>query len=150
MKVHVTEIDEKQPAWHRSKIIVHKENGFYLSEFANQEQLDKWCKSVGVLLGESTEEYRHGNFVKTYNVNQQFDEKYFSNKKDLPSNVVPHKGVVMGSIVTCYVLIEGNITTIYRPEPSMKEVFNPLTAEEHVKFVRENGHINIEEELIVY
>ena len=51
------------------------------------------------------------------------------------------KGLSNGSIVDCYAGIGENIIEIFRPNPNAKEVYQPMTHEEEMKYRKENWYL---------
>lgn len=67
------------------------------------------------------------------------DEGYFWKKEDLPSGAKKIKALSNGSIVDCYYKKEKSAVCFYRPNPNAKNVYKPLSIEEHIKHQKENG-----------
>lgn len=49
------------------------------------------------------------------------------------------KALSNGSIVDCYVTNDGECVRIYRCNPNSKKFYNPLSIDEHIKFVNAHG-----------
>ncbi|PHE64233.1 hypothetical protein COF68_05155 [Bacillus toyonensis] len=145
MKVKVTRVSKTDLELHRSELMVHTEDGNILCEFSKMEQFERWCKLVGVELSLPRPKYHKGVLYYTYEFKQEFFEYEFTNLKEIPHEAVKCKGLSYGNIVTCYVWVTGSKTIIYRPNSFFKDIFQPLSAEEHVKFIEENGTLNVEQ-----
>ena len=146
--IMITEV-EKPVAMHDTKFTVHQ-GTWHLNNFNSRDALERWCKLTGIKLEEvlvAEDERLHRTmpecgWVKTYFPKQQFGEKLFGNINQIPKNAVKCKGLSNGSIVDCYVLVDGDKTTIYRPNPNSVELYKPMNIKEHANFVRDNGFLN--------
>ena len=144
----ITEV-EKPVRLHDTKFTVHQ-GTWHLNNFNTREALERWCKLTGIELEEvevAGDERLHRTmpecgWVKTYFPKQQFADKEFSDINQIPKNAVKCKGLATGSIVDCYVLVDGDKTTIYRPNPNSVELYKPMNIKEHANFVRDNGYLN--------
>ena len=130
-------------SYHRSKIIVHKDWNLYLAEFPTEKTLQKWLDYCGLEI--KLEETKMAlnpecGLWKRFSVNRKVkEERYFWKKEEVPLEAKPITLLSNGSLVTGYILNDGKVLHIYRPNPNAKEVYNPLTLEEHIKYEKENG-----------
>ncbi|MGF2713923.1 hypothetical protein ACQUY5_16710 [Bacillus cereus] len=142
MKIRITGIKTPNMEKHRSKYMVHREDGFCIAEFSDSEQLKRWTELVGIKLGMPRLKYFEGLQVFEYLNEQNFHEYEFFRLKDVPLHAESCQGVSHGNIVTCYIHVIGNVTTIYKPNPKYKDVFLPLEVANHLQFIEENGTMN--------
>lgn len=122
--------------YHRSEIILHKGNGFFLAEFETKEQLDEFAKMMGFTYTLRKHE-KGGKFVNywEYDISHRFVDEFgggFWHLSDLPKGAKPFLGLSNGSIVACYFVNDGTTITIYRPNPNSLEVYNPMPLTEHI------------------
>ncbi|MEC2463523.1 hypothetical protein P9X10_01230 [Bacillus cereus] len=142
MKVRITGIKTPIMKYHRSKFMVHREDGFCIAEFSEFEQLKRWSELVGIKLQMPRAEYFKGLHVVEYKNEQNFHEYEFFRLKDIPIHAESCQGISYGNVVTCYVHVVGNTTTIYKPNPLHRDVFLPLEVANHLQFIEENGTMN--------
>ena len=123
--------------YHRSEIILHRGNGFYLAEFYEQEQLDEFARMMGFIY--TLRKYqRGGRYIHywEYDLSHKFVDGLgggFWHLSDLPEGAKPFLGLSNGSIVTCYFVNDGKTITIYRPNPNSEEVYHPMPLTEHIE-----------------
>ncbi len=131
------------PQYHRSEIILHRENFFYLAEFSSKEQLDEFARMMGFTYTlRKSETSRRFGWYKEYDLSHRFDDtKGFNRLDQLPEGARPFFGLSNGSIVTCYFVNDGETIHIYRPNPNSKEVYHPLPIKEHIAHQRRFGVI---------
>ena len=135
MKQYISILNGIDSKYHRSPIIIHC-GMWYIAEFKTIEQLDFFAKLLGFtykLIKESkwlNTEMEYREYSISHNINGEHN--YFWKLSDLPTNVKPIKALSNGSIVTCYFVNDGETITIYRPNPNAKEVYKPLSFEEHL------------------
>lgn len=128
---------------HRSKIIIRKDWAWCLAEFPTEKAFQKWLDYCGLEI--KLEEQRMATKTewglwKRFSVNRKVkEEKHFWKKEEVPNEAKPIRLLSNGSIVTGYILNDGEVLHIYRPNPNAKEVYNPLTIEERIKYEKENG-----------
>lgn len=77
--------------------------------------------------------------VNTYFLDTIIEEKSFWSHDELPKEAICFKGLCNGSYVDCYYQHTDNGSIIFRPNPNAKEIYNPLSLEEHLEFSRING-----------
>lgn len=77
--------------------------------------------------------------VKMYKANGTIKEFSFWNMEQVPTNAIQFKGFSNGSLVDCYYIHTENGSEIYRPNPNAKEVYKPLSINEHIEHQRVNG-----------
>lgn len=107
-----------------------------IASFRTREQLDRYCKAIGVTytIHEEHEGYR------SYNLSHNFREtKGFFKLADVPKDCKPMKMLCNGSIVDCFFRTMERDVEIYRPNPNSKEVYKPLELDEHIAFQNKNG-----------
>ena len=63
----------------------------------------------------------------------------FWKREDIPAEAKPIKALSNGSIVTCYFTNDGETIRMYRPNPNAKDVYKPLTTEQHITHCRIYG-----------
>jgi hypothetical protein len=106
---------------------------FYIAEFHNAHQLDFFAETVGFTyeLAECKESDLFGLY-REYSIDRKFEDGSFWSLEELPIGARPIKAFSNGSIVTCYYTNDGEIITIYRPNPNAKTVYSPLTIQQHI------------------
>lgn len=140
---YISTVEEIDSQYHRNKIIIHRENNFYLAEFDTMEQLDLFARMIGFTYELAEEKPWRGNKSNTYrryNISHTFkDDGYFWKPSDIPADAKPFKALSNGSIVTCYFTNDGKEIRIYRPNPNAKEVYKPLKLSDHIAHQRIYG-----------
>lgn len=133
---YISKVKKTDERYHRSEIIIHKGNGYYLAEFRDQEQLDEFARMIGFEYRKRKEEEgKPFGLYQEYDIDRRFvDGAMFWKIDDLPENAKPFLGLSNGSIVTCYFTNDGETVTIYRPNPNAKEVYHPLPLEKHIAY----------------
>ncbi|WP_255294062.1 hypothetical protein [Bacillus toyonensis] len=123
-KVAVTVI-EKTDISRKQNIVVHGSNGTDLYYFNSKEQLDRFCELTGVKLTQvmDIDSPNYGHCIR-YETEQLLENKVFYSNEELPTGVTKCKGLVGQYVVDCYVLVEGNKTTIYTPHQEVPNIFN--------------------------
>lgn len=140
MKNYIT-IVEKTSKRFRSHVIIY--NGFYhFAEMHTIEQLEKFSNMLGFTytLEEVSQSEEHGKY-RRYSISRTIDDRCdggFWKLSDIPDDAKPFKALSNGSIVDCYFLNDGETIHIYRPNPNAKEVYKPLSLEDHIDFVKNN------------
>ena len=115
---------------HRTKIIIHKNWQWYFAEFDSWEQLHFFEKTIGFRTCYLVME----NGIARFSLNREFrEEKYFRKLSEVPNEAKPIKALSNGSIVTCYFLNDGKIIHWYRPNPNSKNVYKPMTLQQHIR-----------------
>ena len=77
--------------------------------------------------------------VFTYIIDAEIIETSFWDSTDIPVGANKFKGLSNGSYVDCYYVHTDNGSIIFRPNPNAKEVYKPLTLQEHLAYSRVNG-----------
>lgn len=117
-----------------AKIVIHQDMMWYFGRFETMEQLNKLADTLGfkyqIIKHEKTES--NGDF-KIYGMTHRLLNGYFNNISEIPKGSRPIKALSNGSIVDCYFFNDGENITIYRPNPNNKELYKPLTIQEHIK-----------------
>lgn len=153
-KLYITTVDTPDRVWngnqpfHRYKCIVHDGWEWYLAEFNTDEQLDEWLEFTGIhktLVEEKPALNPECGIWRRYDCDVEYDRNEicggFWKLSEVPTQAKPILGHSNGSIVTCYIWNDGKQLHIYRPNPNAKEVYKPLSLEEHIKYMNEHGGI---------
>lgn len=77
--------------------------------------------------------------IETYYLDVQVEEVSFWKLEDIPVGAIKFTGLSNGSYVDCYYIHTENGAKIFRPNPNAKEVYKPMSIEEHIEFSRING-----------
>lgn len=130
--------------YHRSHIILHKNYNWYLAEFENEKQLEYWAKLMGFTYQLETQQDHFAgapNVYREYSLSHKFNDNhgYFWNVCEIPEGAKKFWGHSNGCLVTCYFVNDGETIHIYRPNPNAKEVYNPMSLAEELKWKREMG-----------
>lgn len=144
LQMYVTMVDNPDSNYHRSKIIVHKGWQWYLAEFPTETAFHRWLDYCGleIKLEETTvnPNFPKCGIWKRFSVNRKVKEEfYFWKKEEVPDNAKLITLLSNGSLVTGFILNDGEVLHIYRPNPNAKEVYNPMPSEERIEYVKENG-----------
>lgn len=132
---------EKTSEQIRSRVIIY--NGFYhFAEMDTMQQLERFSQMLGFTytLEEVSHSEKHGK-CRRYSISHAIADKCgggFWKLSDIPANAKTFKALSNGSIVDCYFLNDGETIHIYRPNPNAKEVYKPLSLEDHINFVKNN------------
>lgn len=129
-------VEQTDSRLHRSKIIIHKADGFYFAEFSTMEQLELFAQTLGFTytLREERKNAQCGLW-QLFDIDRRINDSCaggFWKLSDLPKGARPFKALSNGSIVTCYFTNDGETITMYRPNPNAKEVYKPLPIELHI------------------
>ena len=128
---------------YNNPIILHKDWQWHLGRFPTMEKLKSFLEFAGLKLGELTENSFKGKcgYFKSWKIDAKLDDRGFTNLSDLPADAKPFTGLSNGSLVTCYLWNDGETLHIYRPNPNCKEIYKPLSTDEHIAFCRANGYV---------
>lgn len=130
---------------YRHSYVLHKDNMFHLGRFPSMDKLKEFLDFAGLELGEVTEDRDTGlcGQYKSWNIDYDVMDVHFDDVKILPQGAKSFRGLSNGSLVTCYLYndTENKILNIYRPNPNNKEIYDPMTTEEHIEFCRINGYV---------
>ena len=149
-EMYITIVDEPDFIWngkqpfHRSKIIVHDGWEWYLAEFPTEKALNKWLSYCGLEM-KLEEEKKALNPEcgkwRMYSVNRKLNNRTpgFWKREQVPEGAKPIRLHSNGSIVTGYILNDGETLHVYRPNPNAKEVYKPLILKKHIKYVKDKG-----------
>lgn len=66
-------------------------------------------------------------------------EKFFYDVSEIPKGSISYTGLCNGGLVTCYASQSPEKTTIFRPNPNAKNVYNPLPLKAQIAFSKEMG-----------
>lgn len=153
-EAYATAINTVNDKWHRSPIILHKNSDWYLGEFKTAAQFEKFAAYMGFsyeLMGVETWNWLNGETVSYYKLSHKFREgkchkseycgmcEGFWDYSELPSGAKPIIVHSNGSLVTGFFTNDGETITIYRPNPNAKNVYIPMTTENHIKYLEDNG-----------
>lgn len=108
------------------------ERGFLNFLKVGNIQLDKYEPRVY-----DTKEY--GKVLDYYINDVEIEEKSFWHQEDIPKNAIQFKDLCNGSYVDCYYVHSENKSEIFKPNPNAKDVYIPLSLEEHLEYSRVNG-----------
>ena len=118
---------------------------FNIASFRTIEQLEHFKNLLGFDY-ELQEIINEGlkNEIKIYNLNYAIIDNFtggFWKLEDVPKNATKFKALSNGSIVDCYFKKDKRKKEIriYRPNPNAKEVYKPLTIDEHIGFQKLYG-----------
>lgn len=84
-------------------------------------------------------ETKENGKVSTYFLDTNIVEKSFWANEELPEGAKCFKGLSNGSYVDCYYVHTEDGAVIFRPNPNAKNVYKPLSLDEHIAFSRVNG-----------
>lgn len=130
---------------HRSHIIIHSISGMWIvAEFDTVEQLDFFAQTLGfTYTAENWHDSERCGIWREYRLSHQIIDQVFGggfwSLDDLPEDAKPIKALSNGSIVTCYFTNDGETIRIYRPNPNAKNVYRPLSIEDHIAHRRIYG-----------
>lgn len=110
--------------------------GFHFASFKNINQAKKFFD----IFGAKFSPFYADEFYESWESEKIFkDEGYFWKKEELPKGVKKIKALSNGSIVDCYYKKTDKAVLFYRPNPNAKNVYKPLSIDEHIKYQKENG-----------
>lgn len=136
----LNKIDEQ---YHRSHVIIHKNNQWHFADMENMDQLQFLADTLGFTYELRKEEVWHsGGIYREYSMSHKINSPCnggFWKREDIPAEAKPIKALSNGSIVTCYFTNDGETIRIYRPNPNAKDVYKPLTTEQHITHCRIYG-----------
>lgn len=81
---------------------------------------------------------KYGN-IKVYNVLGNIEERFFWSLSEVPKEAVKYKDLCNGHYVDCYYLQTEEGTIIYKPNPNAKNVYKPLSLEDHLELSKKIG-----------
>jgi hypothetical protein len=130
----VTKIKDKDG--NVSEIFVKTISGtFYnIATFTAEEQFNRFCETFDVKYNECEVEqvgcvFKHTGYLNAAIYNAPL---HFLTLSELPKGRRKFKALSNGSIVDCYFKRNGKNIIIYRPNPNAKEIFKPVTSDEHI------------------
>lgn len=135
---YITIVEKTDEQYHRSRVILHRGGtGFYFAEFDNTEQLEFFAQTLGFTYSpaEWRDTERFGIY-REYTVDRKFVDYSpggFTSMEDIPEDAKPIKALSNGSIVTCYFTNDGEKITFYRPNGNYRNIYHPLTIEQHIQ-----------------
>ena len=140
----MTYAEKTHDRYHRYHFIIHTAEGmFHIARFHTEEQLQAFARQLGFsyFLMEETVHPELGIYRK-YRLDRQIcnsEKRCFTSWADIPNKAKPIKALSNGSIVDCFYVNDGNTITFYRPNPNIKEIYNPMTTPEHIAYQRDHG-----------
>ena len=140
----MTIVEKTHERLHRSPIIIRDTDSLYIcAEFDSVEQLDFLAQTVGfTYTAESWMDTEYCGIWREYRLSHRIERDYFGgfwSLDEIPEGAKPIKALSNGSIVTCYFTNDGETIRFYRPNPNAKQVYHPLTVEEHIAHRRIYG-----------
>ena len=138
----ITTLDKIDEQYHRSHVIVHQDYQWHFADFDNLKQLQLLANTLGFTYTlEEEKAWFNGGTYRRYSISHKIASSFylFWNREEIPVDAKPIKALSNGSIVTCYYTNDGETITIYRPNPNAKEVYKPLSIEEHIAHVKTYG-----------
>lgn len=142
MTNRLTIVERTDSFCHRSPIIIHSLEGMFITaEFENVEQLDFFAQTVGfTYIADFWKDTVKCGIWREYKLSHKIEQnKLFWRLDDLPTGAKPIKALCNGSIVTCYYTNDGETIRFYRPNPNAKNIFHPLSIEDHIAHRRIYG-----------
>ena len=137
------EITERQQ--YKVVILNYKESMFHTASFKTIEQFKRFIKLFNIKL----------NYIETWNKGTNKEVKHYKTDYTIIDNfyggfwetpkmtktMKKIKALSNGSIVDCYIKRDNRnkTITILRPNPNAKEVYKPLTTDEHIAFQKLYG-----------
>ena len=125
-------------------IVLHKNWSFHLGRFPSRTKLKEFLDFAGLEIARLIEKRYMGKcgMYRQWDVKPvDLEEHGFNKVEDLPRDAKAFTGLSNGNLVTCYLKNDGKTLKIYRPNPNCKEVYKPLSIEDHISFCRENGYV---------
>lgn len=137
---------------HREPIILHENWQWYMGEFKTEEQLKRFAERLGFtyeFVGEEYSDFTQST-TRYFKLNRVFRKgkchkyensmtEFFWHYEELPSDAKPIIGLSNGCLVTCFFTNDGETISVYRPNPNAKDVYIPMTTEEHIAYIQRNG-----------
>ncbi|MGF2713925.1 hypothetical protein ACQUY5_16720 [Bacillus cereus] len=111
-----------------------------LTHFDTKEQLDGWCKLLGVSMKEKPEKPKYRpDGSKEYELSKKVQRYSLGDRSVLPKGAIQYKGMCNGSIYNCYVTVADESFTIYIPNPFAKtrKWMARLSETEHNKYIED-------------
>ena len=105
------------------------------------KQLDFFFNTVGIHKGKNLElkSLNNGELFTKSELDRKLNFCSFTKMSELPKGTKPIKALSNGSIVTCYYYNDGETLHWFRPNPNYKNIFQPLTTEDHIAHRRIYG-----------
>ena len=140
---YISTLDKIDGQYHRSRVIIHKDYQWHFADLDNMDQLQFLADALGFTFTlEEEKPWYSGGTYRKYSMNRKIDSRCdggFWKREDIPAEAKPIKALSNGSIVTCYFTNDGETIRIYRPNPNAKDVYKPLTTEQHITHCRIYG-----------
>lgn len=135
-------IVEKIDKHRHSKIIIHESDGglFGVASLANMQQLEALAAKLGFTFNLFEEDIKPnwGKF-QYYTMSHRIIDVNFKNLNELPKEANPIIALSNGEMVQCYYWNDGKVIKIFRPNPNFKDIYKPLSINEHIEHVKKHG-----------
>ena len=133
----VDKLSEQSRHHRRHRIAIHKGLWHFASMDA-MSQLTALSKTLGFTFDLiEDKQIAGGARLQVYSMSHILIEGgYFWNVEELPEGAKPIKALSNGSLTDCYFTNDGKIITMFRPNPNAKNVYKPLSMQDHI------GHEN--------
>lgn len=118
----------------KAPIIIHYGLTWHFSRCKDRKELDHLCNKLGIEYSFHTEQ----DGLKTYLTKTKYESKLFWSLDEIPLEAKPTKALGNGDIVDCFFVNKNDVLTIYRPNPNAKEIYHPLSLEEHLRYQENN------------
>lgn len=111
---------------------------FGYTAFKTEKGFKRFLEIANIQLTEYTKQYsvKTDDFgiVTSHLIDTVIDEISFWSLNEIPENAKSFKGLSNGSYVDCYYIHTEDGAKIFRPNPNAKEVYKPLSLEEHLEY----------------
>ena len=117
-----------------------KKGMYAYTAFHTEKGFNQFLEIANIKLNEPRiiESEKHGKLY-SYLIDSEIDEILFWELEEVPKEAKKFKGLSNGSYVDCYYIHTENGAKIFRPNPNAKEVYKPLSLDEHIKYSKING-----------
>ena len=128
---------------YNNPVILHAMWCSHLGRFPSMEKLEEFLDFAGIKMGVLVEEQDRGDagIYRQWTVDTLLDDAGFMSLDELPEEAKPFTGLSNGHLVTCYLWNDGETLHIRRPNPNVKDIYKPLSTEEHIAYCRKNGYV---------
>lgn len=123
--------------------VIHNSKQWHFGRFPSMQKLKEFLDFAGLTMEliEETNRTKGGKFKK-WTIDCNLDDHHsFKDITELPRDAKPFIGLSNGSLVTCYLLNDGSVLHVYRPNPNAKKVYRPLSIQEHIEYCIVNGYV---------
>lgn len=117
---------------------------FIFAGFDNEEQMKNFSELFEIKIDKILLDiYNKGteNEIKIFAIDWHFveEKRGFWKLDEIPKNAKKIKALSNGHIVDCYYTKINNTITLYRPNPNAKEIYKPLSIEDHIAYKKIYG-----------